>query len=80
MEQAFAKSVLFGFKIEEEANGKYIIDLSDFLIQDAHGVADTLEQKKQGTYTIDKTKSAMALERTKAFPKNVEFPAQFMKI
>jgi len=28
---------------------------------------------KQGSYSLDKTKSAMALERTKAFPKNVEF-------
>lgn len=73
VEQAFAKSVLFGFKIVEESTGKYIIDISDFLIQDAHGVAKRLKQKEQGSYTLDKSKSAMALERTKAFPKNVEF-------
>jgi len=73
VEQAFAKSVLFGFKIVEESTGKYIIDISDFLIQDVHGVAKRLKQTKQGTYTLDKSKSAMALERIKAFPKNVEF-------
>ena len=73
VEQAFAKSVLFGFKIVEESTGKYIIDLSDFVIQDVHGVAKRLKQTQQGTYTLDKSKSAMALERTKAFPKNVEF-------
>ncbi|WP_297693423.1 zinc-dependent metalloprotease [uncultured Eudoraea sp.] len=73
VEQAFAKSVLFGFEIVEESTGKYIIDISDFLVQDVHGVTKRLKQKQQGTYKLDKSKSAMALERTKAFPKNIEF-------
>ena len=73
VEQAFAKSVLGGFKIEEEKNGKYIIDITEFLMQDTHGVIGRLKRNKQGTYSLDKTKSAMALERTKAFPKNIEF-------
>ncbi|MGB5820025.1 MAG: zinc-dependent metalloprotease [Saonia sp.] len=73
VEQAFAKSVLFGFKIEEEINGKYIIDISDFLMQDAHGVSARLKRTDQGSYSLDKSKSAFALERTKAFPNNVEF-------
>ena len=73
VEQAFAKSVLFGFKIEEEKNGKYIIEITDFLLQDTHGVAPRLKRTQQGTYTLDKTKSAFAMDRTKAFPKNVEF-------
>ena len=73
VEQAFAKSILGGFKIEEEKNGTYVIDITDFLMQDAHGVARRLKMTKQGSYSLDKTKSAMALERTKAFPKNVEF-------
>ncbi len=75
IEQAFAKSVLFGFKIEEENNGNYIIDITPFLMQDAHGVADRLKRKKEGNYSIDKLKSALSMERTKAFPKNVEFEA-----
>nr|WP_321235515.1 zinc-dependent metalloprotease [uncultured Psychroserpens sp.] len=73
IEQAFAKSVLYGFKIVEHTNGTYIIDLTPFLMLDAHGVANTL--KSEGTYSIDATKSALALDRTKAFPKNVEFEA-----
>ena len=73
VEQAFAKSILGGFKIEEEKDGKYIIDITDFLMQDTHGVVGRLKRNKQGTYKLDKTKSAMALERTKAFPKNIEF-------
>ena len=71
VEQAFAKSILFGFKIEEEKNGTYIIDITDFLMQDMHGVSNRLKQTGQGSFALDKSKSAMALERTKAFPKNV---------
>ncbi len=73
IEEAFAKSVLHGFKIEEQKNGKYLIDATDFLIRDAHGVANRLERSKQGSYSIDKARSAFNLERIKAFPKNVEF-------
>lgn len=73
VQQAFAKSILFGFKIEEEKNGKYIIDITDFLMQDAHGVTKRLKSNGQGSYSLDRSKSAIDLERTKAFPKNIEF-------
>ncbi|UII76015.1 zinc-dependent metalloprotease [Flagellimonas sp. HMM57] len=73
VEQAFAKSVLYGFKIEEESKGKFLIDITDFLMRDAHGVSARLKRTKQGSYSLDKSKSAMAFDRTKAFPKNVEF-------
>ncbi len=73
VEQAFAKSIIGGFKIEEEKDGKYIIDITDFLMRDAHGVANRLKKAEQGTYSIDKDKSAMALDRTKSYPKNTEF-------
>lgn len=75
IEQAFAKSVLFGFKIKEEKNGTYYIDFTPFLMEDTHGVASRLKSRSEGTYKIDASKSALALERTKAFPKNVEFEA-----
>lgn len=75
IEQAFAKSVLFGFKILSQENGEYIIDMTPFLMQDAHHVANRLKSRKEGTYKIDASKSALALERTKAFPNNVEFEA-----
>lgn len=75
VEQAFAKSVLFGFPIIEESKGSYFIDITDFLMQDAHGVSARLKRGKQGTYKLDKTKSAFDFNRTKAFPKNLEFDA-----
>jgi len=75
IEQAFAKSVLFGFKIVEFKEGKYIIDFTPFLLQDTHGVVNRLKNAKEGVYKLDLSKSALSLERTKAFPKNVEFEA-----
>jgi hypothetical protein len=71
--EAFAQSVLGGFPIQSEEKGIYRIDITDFLIQDAHGVAAELKRKKQGAYKLNKQMSALYLERTRAFPKNVEF-------
>ncbi len=73
VKEAFAKSVLFGFKIKESKNGHYLVDATDFFLRDAHGVANRLKQTKQGQYGLDKSKSAFNMARTKAFPKNVEF-------
>jgi len=73
--EAFAKSVIYGFKILETNDNKYLIDFTSFLMQDKHGVADRLKLAKQGVYKIDKTKSAIELNHTKSFPKNSEFEA-----
>jgi len=73
IKEAFAQSVLFGFPIVESNNSGYVINLTPFLMQDAHGVSKRLKQSKQGSYGVDKSRSAVFLERTKAFPKNIEF-------
>jgi len=73
IKEAFAQSVLFGFPIVESNNSGYVINLTPFLMQDAHGVSKRLKQSKQGSYSVDKSRSAVFLERTKAFPKNIEF-------
>ncbi|MGB2404313.1 MAG: zinc-dependent metalloprotease [Flavobacteriaceae bacterium] len=71
--QAFAKSVLFGFPIVDTTATHYTIDLTPFLMQDAHGVSQKLAQTKQGNFSVDKTRSAISLARTKNFPNNTEF-------
>ena len=73
--EAFGRSVLFGFEIKETKGNTYIIDLTPFLLLDAHGVAQNLKTNKEGTYKLDKDRNALWMERTKAFPKNVEFEA-----
>lgn len=73
VEDAFAQSVLWGFKVEAEHDGTVLVDATDFFIQDVHGVIETLKSQQQGSYTLDKSRSAFYLERIKNFPKNSEF-------
>jgi len=75
IEEAFAKSVLFGFDIKDTQNEVYLLDITSFLLQDTHGVAQTLKRQNQGSYKLDLSRSTLWMERTKAFPKNVEFEA-----
>ncbi len=73
--EAFAQSVLFGFDAAAQEDGRILVDLTDFLMQDAHGVSDRLRQSNQGSYSIDKSRSALHLPGTFNFPKNTEFEA-----
>lgn len=73
VDQAFARSVLYGFPIKESSDSSHLIDLTPFLMQDAHGVSQRLKEKKQGSYSLDKSRSSIALERTRGFPMNSEF-------
>ena len=52
-----------------------LVDATAFFLRDAHGVADRLRTAKQGRYKLDESRSALYLERTKAFPKNTEIEA-----
>ncbi len=73
VQDAFAKSVLWGFKLVTEEKGVVLVDATDFFMQDAHDVRGRLRNTKQGKYSIDKSRSAFYLDRTKNFPKNSEF-------
>ncbi len=71
--QSFPESVLYGFKVEaEDPNGTVLVDATDFFLRDAHDVAGALTRTQQGTYKLDPTRSTIALDATKAFPKNTE--------
>ena len=75
--QSFAQSVLWGFTVAAESpDGAMLLDATDFFLHDAHGVADRLTNLKQGTYRVDATRSVIALEHTRAFPKNTEVEAE----
>ncbi len=74
--QSFPESILAGFTVAaEDPSGAILIDATDFFVRDAHGVAETLTQLKQGSYKLDPTRSTIALDSTKAFPKNTEVEA-----
>lgn len=75
VEEAFAQSVLHGFSAKMQEGDRALVDLTDFLLRDAHGVKQRLSGRRQGNYNMDKSRSALYLERTKNFPKNSEFDA-----
>ena len=72
VEEAFAKSVIYGFEIKAKDRGTVIIDYTPFLLSDIHGVAKTLKSRKQGSYRPVKNRSAVHFAKSKSFPKNTE--------
>ncbi len=75
VEESFAKSVIWGFKIEATEGDRVLVDATGFLIRDAHGVGDRINQTRQGSYSFDESRSALYLPNTKGFPKNTEIEA-----
>ena len=75
VDEAFAESVLWGFTVAAEQGDRVLIDFTDFLLRDAHGVAETLRRTNQGSFTVDKSRSAIYMPGTMNFPKNSEFEA-----
>src|SRR5919206_4200524 len=75
VEESFARSVLWGFKVEASEGARVLVDATQFFMRDAHGVADRLREANQGAYRLDESRSALYLPHTKAFPKNTEVEA-----
>ena len=75
VEQSFASSVLWSFKVEADAGTGVRVDATDFFLRDAHGVAARLRDTQQGAYAVDQARSAIFLARTRAFPRNTEVEA-----
>ena len=75
VEQSFAQSTLWGFTVEAETNKSVLVDATDFILRDAMRVGNRIRLAQQGTFTFDKTRSAIYLERTKNFPLNTEIEA-----
>jgi hypothetical protein len=69
VEDSFAKSVLWGFAVAAESNGRILVDATDFFVRDVHNAAGRL---RPGNYRLDRTRSAVYLPNTQGFPKNTE--------
>lgn len=75
VDEAFAQSVLWGFSVGAAEGDRVLVDFTDFLLRDAHGVAETLRRSNQGNFSVDKSRSAIYMPATMNFPKNTEFEA-----
>ncbi len=68
---AFAQSVIWGFQVAAATNGRILVDATDFFLQDVYGAASHLGNG----YRVDRTRSAIYLPSTTAFPQNTEVEA-----
>ena len=75
VEDSFAQSILAGFRVESVNGTAVTVDATEFFLSDVHGVIRRLRDAQQGSYSLDKNRSAIFLPRTKSFPRNTEVEA-----
>jgi hypothetical protein len=73
VEDAFAKSDLWGFSVGAATGDHVLVDATDFLVRDVTGMAGRL---RPGTYRLDPTRSVVALPQTVNFPRNTEIEVE----
>jgi hypothetical protein len=69
VEDAFARSILWGFTVAAETSGRVLVDATEFFLRDAISAGPRLTP---GSYSVDRSRSAIHLPQTKSFPKNTE--------
>ena len=70
---AFARSILWGFTVEAETDGRVLVDLTEFLVRDAISAG---QQMRPGTYRLDSSRSSIYMAMTGAFPSNTELEVE----
>jgi len=79
IDEAFASSILWGFTVVSENTKKkhqqVLIDYTPFLLSDIHNISEKLKAKKQGNFKVDASRSALYVQRSKAFADNTELEA-----
>lgn len=73
VEDAFARSVLWGFTAAAETDGRVLVDLTGFLMRDPIGAGSRM---RPGTYRLDQSRSTVHMPFTDAFPENTEMEVE----
>jgi hypothetical protein len=72
---SFAESALWGGTVAAQSGDHALVDATSFFLRDAHEIPAALKRTGQGAFHLDAARSALALERTKNFPRNTEVEA-----
>jgi hypothetical protein len=73
---SFATSVLWAGPVTATApDGRSLVDITSFLLADAHNVVATLKRAGQGSFKLDGGRSLIDPEACLAFPDNIELEA-----
>ncbi|MCP3981918.1 MAG: DUF5117 domain-containing protein [bacterium] len=76
VEQSFATSVLWAAPfVARDDDGRVLVDLTSFVVRDAHGVEPRLSFSGQGSFALDAERSTIDLDACLVFPRNVELEA-----
>jgi hypothetical protein len=70
---AFARSVLWGFTVAAESNGRALVDATEWLLRDNLNLAPRL---RPGSYKLDEKRSSVYRAGTLNFPKNTEIEVE----
>jgi hypothetical protein len=74
--QSFATSVMWAEQVAAvDADGRSLVDLTSWLVRDAHGVAARFRDLGQGTFQLDAKRSVVDIDAFLAFSDNLEFEA-----
>ena len=73
--ESFPTSALASLEIVGEEGGRVLVDATPLLLQDVMDVRGQLREAGEGSFSLDRERSAPYMERTKAFPKNTELEA-----
>ena len=73
--ESFARSVIWGFTDIDTDATSTIIDATAFFVRDSHALGARLAALGEGSFSVDDSRSAIFLPRTKAFPDNTEIEA-----
>jgi len=73
--ESFARSVIWGFTDIDTDATSTIIDATEFFVRDSHALGARLAAAGEGSFSVDDSRSAIFLPRTKAFPDNTEIEA-----
>ena len=69
---AFARSTIWGFQIQAKSGTSYLIDATEFAMRDSHMVSSRLKRQNQGIFEIDNKSSSFDPRFSKNFPLNTE--------
>src|SRR5262249_13365986 len=73
--ESFAESALWGFAIAAQTGDHALVDATEFFLPAAHAIPATLKRTSQGAFHVAPARCALALDRTRNFPRNTEVEA-----
>jgi hypothetical protein len=73
--ESFAESALWGFTIAAQSADHVLVDATEFFLRDALDLPGAFRRTNQGAFKLDPSRAALALDRTRSFPRNTEVEA-----